>query len=201
VIDGALGDRVAAGLGHMAAIVPATPAIPPRTDLPPSPKLSILAAGAPTLVGRMVGALVTDGASSAIVGALIEAATAAGALCKIVAPRVGGVVLDDGTVLEGDFQLAGGPSVLFDTVAIVASGDGTTALLGESAAIGWVHDAFAHLKVIAATADAEPLLTAAGVVPDAGVVMLDAADDAAAFVTLAGDGRVWPREPMVRTVY
>ena len=200
VIDATLGERVAAGLGHAAPIVPATPAVAPR-DLAPSPKLSIIANGPPTLVGRLVGILATDGASSATVGAVIAATVAAGASPKIIAPRVGGVMLDDGTLLKGDFQLAGGPSVLFDTVAVVASEAGTTALLGEAAAVAWVHDAFTHLKVIAATAEAQPLLDMAGIKADAGVVALGAKADATAFVDLAGQGRIWAREPMVRTVY
>ncbi|WP_164156143.1 catalase, partial [Sandarakinorhabdus rubra] len=40
VIDEALGNRVAAGLGHGTAITPATPATPPRPDLAPAPSLS-----------------------------------------------------------------------------------------------------------------------------------------------------------------
>ncbi len=200
VIDPALGDRVAAGLGHTAPIEPATPAMAPR-DLPPSPKLSIIANGPPTMVGRMVGLLVSDGAASAVVGELIEAATAAGAMVKVVCPRVGGVTLDDGSKLTGDFQLAGGPSVLFDTVAVVTSEAGTTALLGEAAAVAWLHDAFAHLKVIAVTREAAPLLAAAGVESDGGVVALDDRTDPAAFLELAGAGRIWQREPTVRMVY
>jgi len=196
-----LGERVAAGLGHEAPIVPAATTVQARTDLPASPKLSIIAQGPPTLVGRLVGVLVTDGASSALVGALIKAATAAGASPKIIAPRVGGVTLDDGTKLAADFQLAGGPSVLFDTVAVVASEAGTTALLGEAAAVAWVHNAFAHLKVIAHSAEAQPLFDAAGVIVDAGIVPLAAAADAANFAALAGAGRIWAREPSVRTVY
>ena len=199
-IYGELAERVAAGLGHSAPIAPVATTVKARTDLAPSPKLSILAAGAPGLKGRKLGILVTDGAASAVVGGLIEAATAAGAMVKIVAPRVGGVTLDDGTKLVGDHQLAGGPSVLFDTVAVVASDAGTTALLGEAAAVGWIHDAFAHLKVIGHTAEAQPLLDAAGATADAGIVALGDAD-AAAFVATAGEGRIWAREASVRTVY
>ena len=181
--------------------MPVETTVPARTDLEPSPKLSIIARGPPTLVGRLIGVLVTDGAASAVVGALIKAGKAAGASVKFVCPRVGGVTLDDGSKLVGDFQLAGGPSVLFDTVALVASDDGCTALLGEAAAVGWVHDAFAHLKVIAATAEAQPLLDAAGVVPDGGTAKLASKNDATVFTDLAGGGRVWAREPSVRTVY
>ena len=199
VIDATLGERVAAGLGHTAAIVPATPAVEPRSDLAPSLKLSILATATPTLTGRQIGLLATDGANSAAVGAVFTAAKAAGALVKVVTPRVGGVALDDGSTLVGDFQLAGGPSVLFDAVAVAASDAGTTALLGEAAAVAWVHDAFAHLKVIGFTTAAQPLLDAAGVIADDGVVALDG--DAAAYVGTAAAGRVWAREASVRTVY
>ena len=201
-IDEALGERVAAGLGHDAPIVPAEAAVATRTDLPEAPSLSILAKGPPTMVGRLVGILATDGASSATIGAIIKAATAAQASIKIVTPKVGGVTLNDGSKLKGDFQLAGGPSVLFDTVAIVASDAGTEQLLGEAVAVAWVHDAFAHLKVIAHSAEVQPLLMAAGVMADAGIIELsDEDDDAEAFLTHAGNGRIWAREPLVRTVY
>ena len=200
-IDESLGERVATGLNHGNPIVPAKAAMVARTDLEPSPKLSILANGPPTLVGRLVGVLVTDGASSKLVGALIAGVKAAGASVKIVAPRLGGVKLDDGSALIGHFQLAGGPSVLFDTVAIVASEAGTSALLGEAAAVAWVHDAFQHLKVIGHSAEAQPLLDAAGVIPDDGVVPLAKTADAKSFLASAGEGRIWAREPLVRTVY
>ena len=200
-IETTLGERVATGLNHGAPIVPAVAAVATRTDLDPSPKLSILANGPPTLVGRLVGILVTDGASSKLVGALIAGVKAVGASVKIVAPRLGGVKLDDGSALIGDFQLAGAPSVLFDTVAVVASADGCAALLGEACAVAWVHDAFAHLKVIAHTAEAQPLLDAAGVMPDEGVVALAKPGDAETYFASAAEGRIWAREPLVRTVY
>jgi catalase len=199
IIDEALADRVGAGLGHDAAIVPAVPAVPPRQDLPLAPSLSILARSAPQLAGRRIGALVTDDASPALVASLFEAAGAVDAEVKIVCPTIGGVTLADGTRLFADFQLAGGPSVLFDAVTVIASADGTAALLGESAAVAWVHDAFAHLKVIGFSAEAEELLDAAGVVPDAGVVALE--EDSDAFVAAAAGGRIWDREAAVRSVY
>jgi catalase len=71
-------------------------------------------------------------------------------------------------------------------------------LVKEAAAVAWVHDAFAHCKVIGATKAAEPLLKAAGVVADSGVLSGEVAD---AFVKTAANGRVWDREPKVRTIY
>ena len=199
VIDEELGERVAAGLGFDGAIVPATPAVPTRTDLATAPSLSMLARGVPPLKGRQIGLLVTDDASASVIAGITKSAAKAGALVKIVCPTVGGVTLDDGSRLKADRQLAGGPSVLFDAVAIVTSEDGAAALLGESAAVAWVHDAFAHLKVIGASDAATRLLDAAGVEPDEGIVMLDT--DAGAFVETAAGGRIWSREPKVRTVY
>jgi catalase len=200
-IDAELGQRVANGLGHDDPIIPAEAAVATRTDLDPSPKLSILANGPPALVGRQVGVLVTDGASSSIIGAIFAEAAAADALVKVIAPKLGGVTLDDGSKLKADFQLAGGPSVLFDTVAIVASEDGCATLLGEACAVAWVQDAFSHLKVIAHSPEAEDLLQAAGVDEDEGVVTLGDDGEAALFIETAGNGRIWAREPLVRNIY
>ena len=198
-IDTTLGERVAAGLGHDAAIVPATAAVPTREDLEPSPKLSILAAGPPPLKGRKLGLLVTDGADAGVVHGVMAAAKATGMVVAVVAPKLGGVTLADGSKLSAHHQLAGGPSVLFDTVAIVASADGAAMLAAEAGAVAWVHDAFQHLKVIGHTVEAQPLLDKAGVKPDDGVVALE--EDAAAYMTAAAKGRIWEREPKVRMVH
>ena len=196
-----LGDRVAAGLGHDDPIEPMATTVQARTDLPASPKLSILKRATPTLEGRMIGCLVTDGADAKLIAKLTEAATAMKAVVKIVAPKLGGVTLSDGTKLAADHQLAGGPSVLFDTVVLAVSDAGVKQLLGEAAAVAWVHDAFAHLKVIGHTAAAQPLLDAAGVVADAGVVAMVKPAAASSYVDIAANGRIWDREPSVRTVF
>lgn len=196
-----LGDRVAAGLGHDDPIEPMATTVQARTDLPASPKLSILKRATPTLEGRMIGCLVTDGADAKLIAKLTEAATAMKAVVKIVAPKLGGVTLSDGTKLAADHQLAGGPSVLFDTVVLAVSDAGVKQLLGEAAAVAWVHDAFAHLKVIGHTAAAQPLLDAAGVVADAGVVAMAKPAAASSYVDIAANGRIWDREPSVRTVF
>ncbi len=197
-IDPNLANRVAAGLGHHGAIPPVPAATPTRTDLAPSPPLSILAKAKPTLKGRVVGCLVSDGADAALVTALAGAVKAAGAKMKIVAPRLGGVSGANGAAIEADFQLAGGSSVLFDAVALVVSAQGAREFANEAAAVAFVHDAFAHLKVIGHTPDAAILLDKAGVVGDAGVISLG---PPAPFVTAASNGRIWPREPKIRKTY
>lgn len=197
-VDAKIAERVAVGLGMPAPSKPAPTTVPAKTDLAPSPALSILAKAKPTLKGRRVGCLIADGSDGELVLALETAVAKLGADFKIVAPKISGAVAADGKLIEADYQLAGGPSVLFDTVFLALSADGADTLSTEAAAVAWVHDAFAHLKVIGATPEAEPLLDKAGVVPDAGVLTQG---DTKAFLDTAAKGRIWTREPSVRTVY
>ena len=199
VIDDALATRVANGLGHKDEIIAASPAMPLKTDLPEAPSLSLLARAMPTLKGRMIGILVGDGSDADVFTDLVEDILNAEADYRIVCSKIGGVTFSDGSACPADKQLMGGPSVLFDAVAIVASDMTTQAWLNEAAAIAWVQDAFAHLKVIAATPEAQPLLDRAGVVEDAGIVKLDASS--ASFAATAAKGRIWAREPLVRVVF
>jgi catalase len=197
-VDPKIAKRVADGLGLRGPLqaVPTTVAV--RKGLPASPALSILAKAKQTLDGRTVGCLIADGSDAALISALKNATKKAGANFKIVAPKVGGAVAKNGTLFEADFQLAGGPSVLFDTVFVALSEDAGKLLSTEAAAVAWVHDAFSHLKVIGATAGAQPLLDAAGVTEDAGVLLGSKAD---AYLKTAMGGRIWDREPNVRTIY
>ena len=150
-VDPAIASRVADGLG-MPTPVKATPAaVPTRQDLAPSPALSILAKSQPSLKGRTVGCLIADGSDSELILELETATKQLGANFKIVAPKVGGATTSDGKLIEADFQLAGGPSVLFDAVFAALSADAGELLSTEAAAVAWVHDAYAHLKVIGAT--------------------------------------------------
>ncbi len=68
----------------------------------------------------------------------------------------------------------------------------------EAAAVAFVHDAFAHLKVIGYTEAATGLLAKAGAGSgQAGMVALGSATTAQ-FVDAAKRGRIWAREPSVR---
>ena len=202
-IDQTLAQRVAAGLGHRGTIERVAPAVQVRTNLPTSPALSILAKAQPTLQGRVIGCLVADGTDSTIVDALRKGAKAAGADVKIVSPTIEGAAGSGGTMIAADMQLAGGPSVLFDAVAVVLSPAGGADLAKEAAAVAWVHDAYQHVKVIGFTPGATPLLEKAGAAnagqpADAGILNLNDAAAVSAFLNLAGRGRVWAREPLVR---
>ncbi len=194
-IEAGLAGRVADGLG-MATLPVAPKAAMPVQDLPPSPALQIIGKMKATLEGRAVAILVAEGSDGAIVAALKKAAVAAGAKVAIVAPKIGGATLADGSLLPADGQLAGTPSVMFDAVAIVLSAKAAKALCQEAAAIDFVRDAFGHLKAIAVDTGGVALLRHAGITGDAGVVN---ADDAKGFIA-AAKLRYWDREASLRTL-
>ena len=71
--------------------------------------------------------LISRRGTLALGGTLAGSLAAAGATLKIVAPKVGGAKGSNGQMIPADFQLAGGPSVLFDSVAVALSQEGAQA--------------------------------------------------------------------------
>ena len=145
-----------------------------------------------SIKGRAIGVLVADGSDATTVNSTIKAILDAGARAIIVAPKIGGAKLSDGSLLKAEGQLAGSPSALYDAVVIGLADAGTKLLLDEAAAVQFVMDAVGHLKAIGHTPEAQPLLDKAGVKPDDGVVALDKR-----FVAAAAK-RYWDREPKLR---
>jgi catalase len=192
-IDKALAEKVAEGLRLKKMPEPATAAKPTRMDLKPSDKLSIVKNGPKNFAGRKVGALVTDGVDANLLDGLARACKAEGAMLKLIAPEVGGVKDSEGTWHDADEKLEGGPSVLFDAVAILPSKEGATKLAMLPAARDFIADASAHRKFIAYSADAMPLLEKAGATLDEGFVPLNAGSDAETFVKTCRKLRFWDR--------
>ena len=195
-----LGKGVAAGL-RLRQIPPATePARPVKKDLPASRALSILANSPKSFRGRKVGALVTDGVDAKVVEALRDELEREGAVLKLIAPHVGGVNATDGSLIEADEKLDGGPSVLFDAVALLISDEGAKLLLNESTARDFIADAFAHLKFIAYTKAAASLMAKAGVQPDEGCTDLGGATGVKDFIKSCARLRYWERAEQVKQI-
>jgi len=194
-IDKELADAVAKGLRlkEMPKALPA--AKPTRQDLKPSDKLSVLKNGPKSFAGRMVGALVTDGVDAGVLAALRKAVKDEGATLKLIAPQVGGVTDSGGTSHPADEKVEGGPSVLFDAVAVLPSKDGASMLAKMPAARDFVADAVAHCKFVGYAAAAVPLFEKAGVADaiDEGFVSMNKPADAAAFVAACRKLRFWER--------
>ncbi len=197
LIDAKLADRVAKGLGMKGKIAAAEAAVAPREDLKKSPALSIALNPPASFAGRKVGALVTDGVDGATVDGLRKALEATGATLELIAPTIGGVKTSEGAMLKADHKIGGGPSVLFDAVALCVSAEGVAALAKNAAAKDFVADAFAHLKFIGWVPAAKPLIEKAGATMDAGFVELGPKGSSAAFAASCGELRLWERENVV----
>jgi catalase len=194
-IEKTLAKEVAEGLGLKEMPKAATAAKKPITDLDASPALSILKNPPESFAGRKVGALVTDGVDAQLVDALRNALKKEGAKLEIISPMVGGVTASDNSTIEGDEKLGGGPSVLYDAVAILPSKDGAQDLLGKLAARDFVSNAFHHYKFIAYSEPAETLFKDAGLPDDLddGFTELNTKKDAKLFVESCRALRFWER--------
>jgi catalase len=194
-VDEDLAQRIATGLGLDEVPAASTPVKAP-IELPPSPALSIVQNGPAAFAGRKVGALVTDGSDVKLLAALRRALTKEGALLELIAPTVGGIVGSDGERVLAHHAVAGGPSVLFDAVAVLPSADGAAVLAADPHARDFVADALAHAKFVGHNDDARTLFAAAGITDDqldGGFVALTART-VTSFVTALADLRWWERE-------
>ncbi|HWV55451.1 catalase [Pseudorhodoplanes sp.] len=199
-IDAGLAETVAGKLGMKTLPKPADAAVVPRDDLEPSPALSIIENGPESFAGRKVGVLVSPGADAALLKKLLSAIKKEGSVLEVIAPKVGGVEAADGSWIEANHMIDGGPSVLFDAVVLLLSKEGAERLTGEAAARDFVADAFAHCKFIGFTADAIPLLQKAGVDPetDEGLISLDGPKAITQFIESCRKLRLWARESSVK---
>jgi catalase len=199
-VDPDLAATVSAGIGIREQIEASTPARAPITDLEPSPALSIIMNGPDSIAGRKIGVLVTDGVDKELLTQLQGMTAAQGALVELVGPRVAGVETQRGDLITTTQMIEGGPSVLYDVVAIMGAAPGIDALAENAAAKDFVTDAFAHCKFVGFTAGSTPLLDAAGVPyqSDDGFVPIDDLAAIATFLDRAGQLRTWAREALVK---
>ena len=174
--------------------------MPTRQDLDPSPALSIVERGPKRFEGRKLGILVADGADAKLLKAVTAAVTKEKAVFEIIAPKVGGVTAADGSFIEAQHMIDGGPSVLFDAVVLLTSHQAIEDLVKEATARDFVADAFQHCKYIGYDQSALPLLDKAGIANalDEGTIALSSGKDVASFVEELGKLRVWGREPSVK---
>lgn len=198
-VDKDLASDVGEGLGLKEMPEAAEAAMPPRTDLPESPALSILLNGPKTFKGRKVGVLVSEGVDAALFAKLKETVETEGAKLAVVAPTIGGVKDSDGNALAADEKVDGGPSVVFDAVVLLPTEDGVDELAKDATARDFVDDAFAHCKFIGYTPAAKTLFDSVGLTAmlDDGCIALDDPGDCNAFIEACRDLRYWPREEKV----
>lgn len=197
-IDKGLADKVAKGLG-MDLPEPAKPAREPIMDLPASDPLSIIKNAPGSFAGRKLGIYVSDGTDAELLSAVQDAIKEEGGLTELVAPRVGGTTLSDGNKKEAKQKIDGGPSVLYDAVAILLSKEGCEKAKMDGPSRDFVTDAFVHAKFIAYTPASKPLLEKACIAEalDDGCVEFSKKEAIVDFIGKLGKLRQWDREPKV----
>ena len=199
-IDETLAKTVAHKLGFQSLPKAADAAMPTRQDLEPSDALSIVKRGPERFEGRKLGILVTDGVDADLLRALGAAIKKEKADFELIAPKIAGVTASDGKWVEVHHMIDGGPSVLFDAVALLTSAAGIDDLAKEATARDFVADAFQHCKFIGYHNSAISLLDKAGIdeLGDEGLIALAGEDGVSSFISALGKLRVWAREPSVK---
>ena len=147
-----------------------------------------------SFTGRKIGALVTDGVDINILKALKTAVKEEGALLEIVAPQVGGVEASDGSWIEATQKLDGGPSVLYDAVALLPSEDGARSWRRNRPRV-ISSPTPSPIASSSAMSRAAALLGKAGIPEgrDDGFILLKGRDDCSVFVTACRQLRYWAR--------
>jgi catalase len=195
-IDKVLAQTVASGLGMKNLPQPIAAAKPTNLKLKPSPALSILKNALPTFEGRKLGILISAGADATLFQALLKAVKKARADFEVIGPDVGGVKLSNGSKVAVNQTYAGGPSVLYDAVAVIVAPDSITQLARNPAVRDFICDAFAHFKFIGYSKEVGKLFKKFGLSDDLdkGCVSLSKSSEVAGFIETCAQCRYWPRD-------
>ncbi len=132
-------------------------------DLATSDALALLSLGPDSFAGRKLGVLVADGSDAKTIRSIKRAASSVGATVALVAPTRHGITDSEGAELEIAEKIEGGPSVLFDAIAVVLDTEDAESLGTLAPAKDFVTDAHAHGKFVAYTPGSTPLFDAAGI--------------------------------------
>jgi catalase len=225
-VDKALAAAVAEGLGLTVPkklVVPLNMSVPAdgdfkkfqpkrgRAEVEPSPTLSMIENPnfpAETIQTRKIAFLVADGFDEESTLTVKMSLLTAGAKALTVGPHLGTFTGTNGAVLNADFSLLTGSSVLFDAV-YVPGGEASIAELSRHAETSnFILEAYQHCKTIGATGEGVDLLTSAGIFApsemtegddfnDPGVVIgTDQVEEfAESFIEAIAVHRHWHREP------
>ncbi len=125
---------------------------PVKVQLPisSSPALSMDNLKKDTIKTRQVAMLAANGVDDASLNTMIKSLTNAGAVCKIIAPKLGEISGISGQKIKVDQSFLIASSVLFDAVYIAGGEDCMNALIAEPDASHFVEEAYKHCKPIAA---------------------------------------------------
>ncbi len=203
-VSESLARKVAEGLGMdpLPEPMPRALAHPAKPEVTVSPALSLMARpGDGSIKGRKVALLVATGVQADSVEQLQKALLDAGAVPRLVAPRIGAVKSDGGKSLQADASLENEPGFLFDALVLPDGQAAVEALAKDGHTMEFIKDQYRHGKTILALGASRSLLAQAGVpltlpdgMPDPGL-MLMASDNAQAAATAFIQGVARHRHP------
>jgi len=165
-------------------------------DLKPSKALSIILNPPKSFSGRKVGVLLTEGIDDSIFDFLVSQIKKEEAAFEIIALTIGGITTLKGKQIPAHQKLEGAPSVLYDAIVILSSSEDIASLTKHPAARQFITDAFNHLKPIAYSTSALPLLEKAGLLPllDEGCVEITQTKNVESFILDCRKIRFWDRK-------
>jgi catalase len=163
-VDKTLAANVADALGIK---VPAAPAMPMNHSIPAdgNPKnfqpvkvtlpinssaaLSMANTRKDSIKSRQVAVLAADGVDDTSMNAVIKALQGQGAVCKIIAPKLGEITGASGQKIKVQQSFLIAASVCFDAVYVTGGEQSVQALIAEPDALHFVEEAYKHCKPVA----------------------------------------------------
>ena len=109
---------------------------------------------------RKIAILAADGVNEKNIMAFINAFNAHGAVCEVIAPRLGFIMGENNTELPIYKSFLTTASVLYDAVYVPGGTNSIATLEAEADAVHFLNEAFKHCKPIASDRDALQVLQA-----------------------------------------
>ena len=136
----------------------------PKPEISNSSALSLKALpGNGSIATRKIAILLADGIDADPITHLIDSLTAAGAVTRLIAGRLGTVRSKDGELLVIDATLENSPAVLFDALVLPAGSKAVDTLYLDGRVLEFVKDQYRHCKTILALGDSSKILAKAGI--------------------------------------
>jgi catalase len=161
-----------------------------------------------TIRTRKIAFLLADGFDDETALAVKMSLVTAGAKVLTVGPHLGVLTGANGEIVNADFSLLTGSSVVFDAVYVAGGEASVQTLNNQPEAIDFISEAYKHCKTIGATGAGTELLTTAGLstdpeesVSDPGIIVgTDAVEEFSdSFIKAVAQHRHWHREPSYLT--
>ncbi|WP_442592254.1 catalase [Pedobacter sp. AW31-3R] len=129
-------------------------------SLSASTALSMAGTVKDSIRSRKIAILAADGVNGSSLKHVKSALEAEGAIVEVIAPRLGGIIAEDNSMLAVDQSFLTAASVLFDAVYVPGGTNSVATIEAEANAVHFLNEAFKHCKAIAADGEAMQVLEA-----------------------------------------